>query len=313
MPLRVVKKITSLPVTVVQAIVGKAVGMMTRPVEAYSPSEATNVRTLKSRLKVGDVLLISGNARISYVVKILTVSQWSHVVIFVGDRRDLLTQEEIDEWCALYGESTLKYLVIDADPVKGVHLKPLDESVGLTIRHCRPSAIRANDLSSVVDMALSQLGKQYDVKHIGRLMMFFAFPWEFLPEFFRRWITDFTLSESDTICSRVISEAFHSVGYPIRPLEISQSRGKFHIRTLGMATGLKSRGKSAARLFSGGRLRAAMSRLTNTRYVEFRLKVTRHITPADYDLSRFFAIIKDKEDLAIDYRNAKLMGREMQG
>ncbi len=287
-----------------EAVTDAAVRMLTDPVKLYSPNDVTDVRKLKTRLEVGDVVLVSGNARISYVVKLLTLSQWSHVVLYVGDRRDLLSTAEVDEWEARYGRASLEHLVIDADPVRRVHLKPLDDYVGLMLRHCRPEALKKDDVQRVVDCALGQLGREYDVKHIFRLLLFFAFPWEVLPESVRRLSTDFTLSETDRICSRVVSEAFHSVGYPIRHAELIRDRGALHRTALGFATGLRYRSKTAAKLLAGGRVRAAMTRLTDRRYVEIHLKGERHITPADYDLSRFFSVIKDGEDLDIDYHGA---------
>jgi hypothetical protein len=238
-------------------------------------------------------------------VKVLTTSQWSHVVLYIGDRQDLLTEAEKEEWTARFGAASLRHLVIDADPVRRVHLKPIDDYVGLMLRHCRPEALTVDDVDVVLQNALSQLGREYDVKHILRLLLFFSFPWEILPESFRRLSTDFTLSEDDRICSRVVSEAFHSVGYPIRHAAIVRDRGAIHRTALGFATGLRHRGRTAARLLVGGRVRAALSRLTDKRYTEIQLKGERHITPSDYDMSRFFSVIKDAEDLAIDYREAR--------
>ncbi len=298
-------KFFSLPSSTLRSIVNCGVRYLTEPIKLYAPSEATNVRGLKRRLKPGDVLLVSGNARISYVVKLLTLSQWSHVVLYVGDRRDLLTEEEIKTWCAQYGDLALLHLVIDADPVRGVHLKPLDETIGLMVRQCRPMALETEDIEQVMELALTQLGKQYDVKHILRLLLFYAFPWELFPTSFRRFITDFTLSESDTICSRVLSEAFHSVGYPIRPIDVIQNKKAVHNWALGIASSVKHRGRSAIRLLAGGRVKAAVCRLNDKRYYEILLQGTRYITPADYDLSRYFSIIKDPEDLGLDYRNAE--------
>ncbi len=298
-----------LPRKIAKGVIEGAVELLTDPVKAYNPSEVTNTVRLKKRVRVGDVLLVSGNARISYVVRVLTTSPWSHIVLDVGDRRDLLTPEEIEEWSARYGENSLEHLVIDADPIRRVHLRPIDEYVGLMIRHCRPAALTDEDKNKVCENALSQLGKHYDIKHILRLLFFFAFPWEILPESWRRFITDFTLSESDQICSRVLAEAFHSVGYPIRPVQIVQERGAIQGKALQLAFGLKHRRVSASRLLAAGKMKAAYNRLTDKRFAEIYLKEGRHITPADYDLSRFFSIIKDKTDLAIDYKNAAIICR----
>ena len=295
------------PYRVLKRIVDYFTHLLTTPRGFAEPVEASNLAALKSRLRVGDVVLASGTARISAVVKILTLSPWSHVVMYVGDCRHLLSEAEIDEWKSRFGEESLRHLVIDADPVRRVHLKPLDDFAGTMVRQCRAAALSPEDLNTVVDTALSQLGRQYDIKHIIRLLFFFAFPWEILPEAFRLFITDFALSENDRICSRVLSEAFHSVGYPIRPVGVSNHRGPIRDRAIVVAAGLRSRRRTAVKLLLGGRLKKAVNRLTDTRYTEIHLRGARHITPADYDLSRFFSIIKDEHDLEIDYRQAKAL------
>lgn len=288
-----------------EALADWAVHLLTDPVRVYNPVEVTNVHLLKRRLRPADVVLISGNARISYVVKVLTMSQWSHIVLYVGDRRDALSDQQRELWTKRYGSAALNHLVVDADPLLGVHLKPLDDYVGLMVRHCRPEALGPDDRDRVIAAAMSQLGRHYDIRHILRLLLFFAFPWELLPESLRRLITDFNISDNDRICSRVISEAFHAVGYPIRPLEMVQSRGQFHSRALGLALGWRSRRRTATRLLKAGKVRAAFERLTNERYAEIHLGGERNMTPADFDLSRFFSVIKDKDDLRIAYRDAK--------
>ncbi|MCC6220813.1 MAG: hypothetical protein IT291_06205 [Deltaproteobacteria bacterium] len=307
MPTKSFSRLGYYPRKLLKKVVAYFTRLLTDPRPNYGKGEVTNLKKLKARVRVGDVLLVSGNARISQVVKVLTQSPWSHVVLYVGDRRDLLSAKEKEEWISAYGELSLKHLVVDADPVRGVHLKPIDESVGLMVRHCRPQALHYEDIQRVIDLALAQLGKRYDLKHIIRLLFFFAFPWELLPTGFRRMVTDFTLSEDDRICSRVLSEAFYRVGYPIRPFNVIRTPPSTHERAKGVASGIRHRGKSAAALLAGGRVNAAFKRITDKRYVEVHLKGTRHIVPADYDLSRFFAIIKDEEDLSIDYRNARTL------
>jgi hypothetical protein len=172
------------------------------------------------------------------------------------------------------------------------------------LRQCRPEALTKNDVKTVVNSALSQLGKSYDIKHIFRLMLFFTIPWELLPQGFRRFASDFSLSEQDTICSRVIAEAFESVGYPIRPTYIEYGQGNISRNALRLSKGLKTRGLSAFRLLRGGKSKQAFKRLMSERYTEIHLRGVRHVTPSDYDLSRFFSIIKNPDDLEIPYKNA---------
>ena len=72
----VFRKVISFPRSLLHRAVDRAVVHLTEPTKPFSPSEVTNLRRLKRRLRKGDVLLICGNARISYVVKVLTLSPW---------------------------------------------------------------------------------------------------------------------------------------------------------------------------------------------------------------------------------------------
>lgn len=298
-----------LPSRWVSAVTDWGVRALTDPVKLYDPVQVTDLRALKQRLRAGDVVLVCGNSRISSVVKVLTLSSWSHIVLYVGARTDLLSEAECREWSERLGPAALQHLVVDADPVHRVHLRPLDDYAGLMLRHCRADGLHDDDVPLVIDRALAQLGREYDVRHILRLLAFYAFPWGYLPERLRRVVTEFTLSDSERICSRVVSEAFTSVGYPIRGLALVRSRGTLPGRALGFARGLRRRSRTAARLLVGGRVRSALSRLTDQRYTELHLSAEHHITPADYDLSRFFSIMKDPDDLAVDYRSATAIPR----
>lgn len=284
-----------------------ALSFISDPREKYNPSEVTDLGRLIRRVQVGDVLLVSGNARISYVVKLLTLSQWSHVVLYVGNRQDLLSDEQKERWSKEFGYNALKHLVVDADPVYGVHLCPIEFWTGLMVRQCRAEGLKKKDKEKVVNYTLKQLGREYDMGHIIRLLFFFAFPWELLPQRARRLITDFTLSEDDRICSRIIAEAFYSVNYPIRPVLLSPVHTRLQNRMMGLAGGLQRRIRTSAKLFLGGRLKRAFGRLSSQRYAEVHLKGLRHLTPADYDLSRFFSIIKDDLNLNIDYSNSNIL------
>jgi hypothetical protein len=286
-------------------MVDEFVARLTKPGAPVHESDAPDLKNLKKNLRPADVILVSGTSRISYVVKVLTLSPWSHVVLYVGDKRELLSKAEIKEWTDLFGEESLSHLVLDADPLHKVHLRPLDDYDKYMLRHCRPDALTKEDRKKVVDQTLAQLKKHYDVSHIIRLMFFFATPWELFPQGVRRFVTDFSLSEHDTICSRVLAEAFELVGYPIRPTYIQYGQGTISRGALRITKGIRHRGKSAFRLLRGGKLGSALTRLTDDRYTEIHLRGARHVTPGDYDLSRFFSVQKNPQDLSVEYWNAK--------
>jgi hypothetical protein len=57
----------------------------------------------------------------------------------------------------------------------------------------------------------------------------------------------------------------------------------------------------------GGRIGPAIDRMANSKYAEIHLRGPRHITPSDYDLSKFFSIVKDEEDLKIAYKQVRVL------
>lgn len=294
---------------IVRRILDKGVKFLNDPVKAYEPHERTNLVKLKARLKLCDVVLVSGSARVSFIVRLLTTSPWSHVVLYVGDRSSLLTESDKSFWIEKYGKQCLQHLLIDADMLFGVHLRPLDDYNGQMLRQLRPLALRNEDRANVINYALKELGKKYDILHIIRLLFFFAFPWELLPANIRGYFTDWTMSETDQICSRILAEAFHSVGYPIRPISVIEKSKLRSVVPLAQGFNIRARGKSVMKLLSGGRFSAAARRFSPPRYARIALSNPRHIVPADYDLSRFFDIIKDPSDLNIDYRG--IVSREI--
>lgn len=52
----------------------------------YKPYTPSDFRTLCHHLKIGDVLLVEGNSKISTAIKYLTQSTWSHAALYVGDK-----------------------------------------------------------------------------------------------------------------------------------------------------------------------------------------------------------------------------------
>ena len=52
------KKVLSIPLKFFSFLAARALCMLTNPVNLYGPGEVTNLKALKARLKVGDVLLI---------------------------------------------------------------------------------------------------------------------------------------------------------------------------------------------------------------------------------------------------------------
>jgi hypothetical protein len=247
--------------------------------ERHVPNDLGNLRR---SIRKGDVILVEGRQRISLIIKYLTQSLWSHCVLYVGDeplRRDLTRRDEL---VRLFGEDA-EHLVVEALP-EGVVLSPLSKYVDLNIRVCRPYNLRKEDCVRVIDDVLSRVGHRYDVKNIVDLARYF-FPVSLIPRRFRRKVMTLGSGEpTEVICSRMIAEAFHRVGFPVQPRVIVDPNG------------------AAPRGFFSRLLRRVPERID--RYYR---RPTVLITPRDFDLSPYFEIVKFNfiEQMKFDYRKIR--------
>jgi len=172
---------------------------------------------LRHEVRLGDVLLVEGNTRVSSVIKHLTMSPWSHSALYIGrlydlespSLRRLIKSHLIDV-------SETSQLVIEGVLGRGIAVSKLSAYDGQHIRICRPKGLSHHDSQLVISHAVSALGKKYDVRHIFDLARL-LFPWTLFP---RHWGSSLFKSKTDTkkeICSSLIAEAFEKVSFPILP------------------------------------------------------------------------------------------------
>ena len=188
------------------AAIGRAMGRyLSEPVTHYRPLATSSPDLLAPTLRPGDVLLVEGNTRVSAAIKYLTQSTWSHAALYVGDA--LAGPDNADDPPAL----------IEADMVEGVWAVPVSKYAALHTRICRPFALTPEDAKRVVAYAVSRIGHTYDMKNMIDLVRYLM-PMPPLPSRWRRRIL--ALGSGDptkAICSTLIAQAFHSVGYPVLP------------------------------------------------------------------------------------------------
>jgi hypothetical protein len=169
-------------------------------------------------LRPGDVLLVEGSSRISSAIKYLTQSTWSHATLCIAPPNPDPTTTS---------ESTI---LLEADVANGVQLVPLSKYSSLHTRICRPVGLSAQELTSVIQQAMHHVGHQYDVKHIVDLMRYLI-PNPPVPARWRRRLL--ALGSGDptrAICSVLIAEAYHAVGYPVDPSALAEHKEALHIR-----------------------------------------------------------------------------------
>ncbi|RLA10039.1 MAG: hypothetical protein DRQ60_02040 [Gammaproteobacteria bacterium] len=169
-------------------------------------------------IRPGDVLLIEGRSRVSEVIRVITQSPWSHSVLYIGRIHDIENEAVRTRIERLYAGDSQDPLIIEALLGEGVILTSLGKYHAEHIRICRPRGLTFVDSQRVINHAIDELGKGYNVRQLldlARLM----FPWAILPRHWRSVLFQHNVqTPTKTVCSTVISEAFASVSFPILPV-----------------------------------------------------------------------------------------------
>jgi len=249
-----------------------AIRQLTKPLSRYSLTIPNDLSALKRSLRKGDVVLVEGNERISECIKYLTQSSWSHSCLYVGDepiRRDAELKRKLTEQ---FGDDA-QHLVVEALVESGVVLSPISKYGKLNMRLCRPHGLTVADQREVVETALANVGRHYDFKNVFDLTRYFL-PVHLVPGRLRRQALHFGSGDpTRVICSSMIAECFTKVRFPVVPRYEPFPEGFTPVRKV-------------ARLF--GRF----SRKSHHVPGLLRMVSPTLITPRDFDLSPYFAIIK---------------------
>ena len=173
---------------------------------------------IRHELKPGDVLLVEGRSRISDVIKVVTQSPWSHAALYIGLIHDIENEESRAALSRRSAFPPSTQLVIESQLGAGTLVCALTEYADDHVRICRPVGLSAEDAQTISTHAINSLGLNYDIRQIFDLARF-LFPWGILP---RRWRSSLFRtragSETRTVCSTMIAEAFAAVEFPILPL-----------------------------------------------------------------------------------------------
>jgi hypothetical protein len=187
-------------------------------VDDNEDAQLTDFERLCEELHQGDVLLIEGRTRVSHVIKSITNSPWTHSVMYVGrfdEIRDESLQEKISEH---YSGESHEQLIIEAMLGEGTVIYPVTKYKNEHLRICRPKGLSRSDRQNVIAFALSQLGYDYDVRHLIDLARFLL-PYSIFP---RRWrsslFQQYAGQSTRNVCSYMLGEAFSTVNFPILPI-----------------------------------------------------------------------------------------------
>ena len=193
-------------------------GWLNTAVDDNVDSQLTDFDRLCEELHQGDVLLVEGRSRVSHVIKSITNSPWTHSVLYIG-RQDEIRDESLQEKVSEYyqGESH-EQLIIESMLGEGTIIKPVTKYENEHLRICRPKGLSRSDRQQVIAFSLSQLGYEYDVRHLLDLARF-LFPYGIFP---RRWrstlFQQYAGRSTRNVCSYMLGEAFNSVNFPILPI-----------------------------------------------------------------------------------------------
>lgn len=170
------------------------------------PYVSQDFEALCHTLRVGDVLLVEGRAKVSTGIKYLTQSTWSHAAVCVVDERD-------GQPCAL----------VEVTLAEGCHQIPLTKYRDFNTRICRAAGLTDDERAQVAGYAVSKIGLTYDTRNIIDLMRYLL-PTPPVPVRWRRRMLAFGSGDpTRAICSSLVAQAFQSVRYPILP-DIRMSR-----------------------------------------------------------------------------------------
>ncbi|NVJ49569.1 MAG: hypothetical protein HWE13_08160 [Gammaproteobacteria bacterium] len=207
---------------------------------------------LRYSLRPGDVLLVEGRTKVSEVIKLITQSRWSHAALYVGRLHDIESDEVRDLVLANRDVDPSEQLIVEGLLGQGTVVNYLTDYTHDNLRVCRPAALSHGDAKAVIEYACRHLGTPYNFRQMLDLARL-LFPWSIVP---RRWrsslFTNNVGEPTRTVCSSMLAEAFGEVDYPVLP--------KF-----------KKVGKDR---------------------VELIKRNTKLFTPADFDYSPYFEVLK---------------------
>jgi hypothetical protein len=261
---------------------------LTEPLPRYQQRGWNDLAALRRHVRKGDVLLVAGDNRISAIIRYLTQSSWSHAALYVGDellRRGGARAEEVRR---RFGEEA-EDLLVEALP-EGVVTSPLSKYVDFNIRLVRAHGLLREDRDRILREALDALGWRYDLRNVLDLARYLL-PVTLVPARFRRTALHFgSGAPTEVICSSLIGQLFQRVRFPILPPD--RMEGSFD------APAKPARGRLLRRIF--GHEGPSYTGL-------FQMRHPTLLTPADFDLSPYFEIVKFNviADGGFDYRRIR--------
>ncbi len=211
-----------------------------------------NTDHLLRDVRPADVILFEGRSRVGEVIKIITLSPWTHAALYIGRLIDIKDDAQKNKIREFYDGDETTPLIIESLLGYGTIINPITNYPDDNLRICRPHELNYTDQNKVIYFAIEHLGLLYDVRQLLDLARF-MFPYAILPRSWRSSLFQHNAGRpTHIICSGMIARCFQSVNYPILPT----------------------------------------IKADNNDQVRFYKRNFRHFVPADFDYSPYFKIIK---------------------
>lgn len=187
-------------------------------VDKHNLKDIYDFDALVADLKPADVVLFEGRSRVSQVIKIVTLSPWTHAALYI-DSLNSLEDDSLREYVeGFYQGDPDEPLIIESLLGFGTIVNPISMYRNEHIRVCRPFSLQEDDRNRLIRYALGHLGLDYDVRQLldlARLM----FPYGILPRKWRSSLFRHNVGKpTQIVCSSMIARCFQQVNYPIVPI-----------------------------------------------------------------------------------------------
>ena len=152
------------------ARIGHLLGkFLERDKPASQPVVAQDHAALTASIRVGDVLLVEGRAKVSTAIKYLTQSTWSHAALCVEDLRS----------------GSGQVALVEVTIQEGAHRVPLSKYALFNTRLCRAAGLLDDERDAVAAYMTRRIGLTYDTRNIIDLARY-LFPTPPVPVRWRR-------------------------------------------------------------------------------------------------------------------------------
>lgn len=184
---------------------------------------------LSYEIRPGDVLLVEGRSRVAEIIKIITLSSWTHAAMYIGRLYDIKDPEVRAYILTHYDGPEDEQLVFEALLGKGAIVAPLSQFKNFHLRICRPKGLSPKDAQHVIAHVANKIGNDYNIRELLDLGRF-VFPYAFLPRRWRSSLFEHNAGQATrAVCSSMLAEGFASVRFPILPLLKHDAKGRITI------------------------------------------------------------------------------------